>query len=271
MPGLSIDLLAYAGFIERTRRRMMACREGVVIHDVSGGWMSTHAESEDSEFVSTNSNRVHWLATPRAITAADVDAAIDTARGVGRRRLFFMLGRPAWDESVGAIFERLGAKECTDVEYPALARATGECGGMRPTALTVRELSVQEVAGVLGNLGLWYSESGKATALRLVRKGIARMHGAFDGQKAVAVGFLVVGGEWAYLGAAGTDPAFRNRGAQTGLIASRLRRAAELGARWCACETNTAVRVSLNNLVRCGFEVVAQWRVYRWDERAAEG
>jgi hypothetical protein len=55
---------------------------------------------------------------------------------------------------------------------------------------------------------------------------------AYAGRTAVAVGTLVVADGLAWLGGASTRTRWRRRGAQSALIAARLRKAARSGCRW---------------------------------------
>jgi GNAT superfamily N-acetyltransferase len=157
------------------------------------------------------------------------------------------------------------------VQYPVLVRGGGEIAAVQPPALTARPMSADEARRLLSSPGPWYLPSGAAAALALVEAGIAEFHAAFDGDKPVTLGVLVIEGECGYLGFATTDPAQRRRGGQTALIRSRVRRALERGARWCVSETNTAVASSQGNLERSGFRSVFCYRVYQWDAAARDG
>ena len=81
---------------------------------------------------------------------------------------------------------------------------------------------------------------------------------AHDGQQPAASGALYVHGDLAWLGIAATVPTFRGRGAQTALLATRIRRAAELGCTLLVTETGEQVADrpsgSFRNILRAGFE-----------------
>ena len=87
---------------------------------------------------------------------------------------------------------------------------------------------------------------------------------AVDGGTPIAAGALFVDGEIAYLAGAATRPEYRGQGAQTALIAQRLRTAASLGCRAVYAETGVAVagkpNHSENNLLRLGFRPLARRR-----------
>ena len=80
---------------------------------------------------------------------------------------------------------------------------------------------------------------------------------AYDGDEPVAAGGLHVAGSTGWVGAAATVPHARGRGAQTALLALRLRLAAEQGAER-VCVTTDRGSASLRNLERAGFRASAQ-------------
>jgi acetyltransferase (GNAT) family protein len=91
---------------------------------------------------------------------------------------------------------------------------------------------------------------------------------ALDGRRPVAVASLRVDRDLAWLGGAATRTRWRRRGAQGGLIATRLRHAAQLGCRWAWCETAEPAPgrpdTSRRNLLRHGFEQVGVSLQYVW-------
>jgi GNAT superfamily N-acetyltransferase len=90
---------------------------------------------------------------------------------------------------------------------------------------------------------------------------------AYDGERPVGGGVVWIDGEHAWVGAGATIPAARGRGAQSAMLAARIRAAAEAGCR--TVTTETGVRVegrparSYRNILRAGFEEVYErpnWR-----------
>jgi GNAT superfamily N-acetyltransferase len=83
---------------------------------------------------------------------------------------------------------------------------------------------------------------------------------AFDGDAPAATGAVVVTGRVAWLGAAGTLPEFRRRGAQNALLSARIDAARREGCTELITETGEPVDGkaggSYRNLVRAGFEPV---------------
>jgi hypothetical protein len=79
---------------------------------------------------------------------------------------------------------------------------------------------------------------------------------AWDGDEMVAAADLYVHRDVASLNATATLSTHRNRGAQTALIAARIKASAEAGCRWLVAETGVAEpgtsNPSLDNLKRAG-------------------
>ncbi|HEV2426301.1 MAG TPA: GNAT family N-acetyltransferase [Terriglobia bacterium] len=92
---------------------------------------------------------------------------------------------------------------------------------------------------------------------------------AFVGDRPVATGVVYVKGNAAWMGWAGTLTDFRRRGAQSALIATRIERAAELGAKWIFCATMEPVRGrpagSYRNLLKCGFSEAYLRPIWVWE------
>lgn len=257
--------LEMACHIDRVRRRMASCRGDIVIRELSGGWITLRPGGARAEFPSQSQDRAFWLTLSRPLTQTDLEEAREAARTEGIGRLFMWVSPVARTPEAAKAIEASGAKPWPHVEYIALARRGGPCEPRIPTTLSVRVVGGDEVDSVLRAAEGWYSSDGVAAARKLIVGGICEMHAAFDGDAPVAIGMLTLDGGWAYLGAAGTAPEHRRRGAQSSLICSRVRRGGELGAAWCTCETNTTVPISLRNLVNCGFVDRIRWHVYVWD------
>jgi GNAT superfamily N-acetyltransferase len=254
-----------ARHIDGMRRRTTPRRPGVVIREIPGGWLSARPNADPGQFPSSSVNRVYWVDRDAKLSAGEIAAALEAARPLGISRLYGWLAPWAWDERVEEDLCASGATRWPHLEYVALSREASAMEPARASAITTRVLRADELEALLAPAAAWYSEEGIASAKRLAADGISEIHAGFDGPDLVALGTLTLEGEGAYLGAAGTRPDARGRGAQTALIAARVSRAAALGVRWCCAETNTAVPISLRNLERAGFERRINWRVYWWD------
>ena len=91
--------------------------------------------------------------------------------------------------------------------------------------------------------------------------------GAFDDRVLVATAIAYFEHKVGWLGGAGTMPAARGRGAQSALLAARIRAAAEAGVEVLAVETDVETEgeagASHRNVLRAGFEpaYLQQWWV----------
>jgi GNAT superfamily N-acetyltransferase len=260
---VTLDLAEAGRQVDWVRRAFAPCRDGVALHEIPQGWVSVRPAIPCGEFPSSPGNRVFWHAPDRKIGAPDIKEALDATRELGGAKTFFWIAPWACDEGTERALAEAGATRWPHVEYLALAR---EAVAVEPvgSALRTEIIAGAELDRVLAHVEPWYSAEGVVAMRRILAVNEAQILAAYDGRTPLAMALLFVRGEWAYLGAAGTDPAHRNRGAQKALIRARVTRAAECGARWCVSETNTAVPVSLMNLAKCGFVPVIAWRVYGW-------
>lgn len=255
------NLVEIAAHTDRMRRQQVARQPDRAVRELHGGWLSGRPGGDGSEFPSMSLDRVFWLTLARKLEAADIDAARRAACELDLPRIFVWLAPWAWDDQVERMLNDAGARPQPHIRYLTLAREARAFAPARPSSLTVRHLTSADAGPVLTQTFGWYASPD---TLRSVELGHAEFCAAFDGDRPVAVAQLKIDGEFAYLGGAMTHPDFRNRGAQSALIAARVARTESAGARWCISETNTAATISLNNLVRCGFGAAVEWRVYAW-------
>lgn len=96
-----------------------------------------------------------------------------------------------------------------------------------------------------------------------VTRGELRTFGAWDGDRMVAVGGLLVQGPLASLNTGATLPGYRGRGAQSALIAARAKAAAAAGSDWVVSET-AETGSSLNNMRRAGLRSLYLRRNWLW-------
>ena len=277
-----------ARFLARTRRKLSACRAAdgvgapgaeVGIRDLGPGFVTWKIVDDGASTPTASSDRVFWLAPERAITGEDVREAVQFYLGLGRGRAFFVVAPWAWSEGLGGEMLSAGMRPWPYVRYPVLMRETAERANeaWRETAFTVRIVGGVgsggdggEIDRVLGAIGPWYGREWLPLVRRVVTEANAELHVAFDGEgleaRPVAIGGVVVDGEWAYVCFGATEEASRGRGAQTALFRSRLLSARARGARWCVGETNTVAEQSLRNFLRCGFVEVCEMVVWGWEE-----
>lgn len=91
-----------------------------------------------------------------------------------------------------------------------------------------------------------------------------RAFGAWDGDRLVAVGNLLIQGPVASLNAGATAVAYRGRGAQSALIAARARAAAAAGCEWVVSETGES-GPSFDNMRRAGLRSIYLRRTWLWE------
>ncbi|MCC6425831.1 MAG: GNAT family N-acetyltransferase [Phycisphaerales bacterium] len=257
--------LLLARHLDRVRRLAAPCREGLLIRELRAGWITRAIGKPPADYASASHDRVYWLALTRKLESTDIEQARNIATSIGIQRLFLWLAPWASDASTDALLNAAGASRIHQIQYIAFSRPAGEGKPPRPTAIKAEPLDPAFAQDILPLCEHWYSKDGIATALRMLQIPSIEVHAAFDGPKPIALGLLTIDGDWAYISAAGTDPDHRGQGAQSALICSRLQAAAAHGAAMCACETNTAVPISLRNLKRCGFVEAINWHVYQWD------
>lgn len=258
----------FADHIDRVRRHTAPFRAGLITREVPGGWLSARPGFPVGDYPSSSLFRVYWLTQRSKLMSDQIGAAVATFRDLQCAKFYAWLAPWAWDDAVEAALNAAGARHVDWIQYIAFAREAGGGFELRPTHFTTRRIEATKAESFIAQIAPWYGEDGAATGARMIAQGVEEVFGAFLNDKPVGVGLLTMdqsGPGWGYLGAAGTDPAFRGQGAQTALIGARIRRVAELGAKWCTVETNTAVDVSLRNLLRCGFVPRISWRVYEWN------
>ena len=98
-----------------------------------------------------------------------------------------------------------------------------------------------------------------ATATGSATRGFA----AWDGDRIVATGNLLIQGEVASLHAGATTAEYRGRGAQSALIATRAKAAAAAGCQWVVSET-AVTGPSLNNMRRAGLRTLYTRQNWIW-------
>jgi GNAT superfamily N-acetyltransferase len=255
---------------DRIARRLSMHRSDGEVVSAPGGWACLRTGDDAAESSEKAINRVYWLTLDRPLRRPEVRCMLDILQHNGARRAVVRVSDLACGDEAESELIRVGARRIIEARRVAMARSAVSRSPIRPSAFRVRSVTKDEVEPLTRSIAGWYSEDGAAALSRLVKQGVAELHCVYDDDVAVGVGALIMdrdesGTGWAYLGWAGTNPAFRGQGAQALLIASRVSRAAELGASWCVSETATNNPTSLNNLRRFGFAPSAVWNHYLWE------
>ena len=203
-------------------------------------------------------NRV-WLPGGAArLDAALIDEVIALFTASGAQRFVVHLDPVAESPDVSRMFSERGFR----VIHPMAKVERGTSVMIEPPAdMRIVEAGPADAAtfgavAALGNELPAYMADGFNSTIG--RQGWRHYLGVIDGQP-VAAAALRVQGAMGWLGFAGTLPEFRGRGAQSALLARRVRDAASLGCDSVTCETtaDTAARPnqSFRNMARLGFRL----------------
>jgi ribosomal protein S18 acetylase RimI-like enzyme len=215
-------------------------------------------------------NRVYALGVATPVNQARIDALTREVIMAGSPRFLISWAPVAQPPEARHWIAERGFRQITGIVR--LTRRT-EPDLQAPSDLEVvvagpRDAEQFGATAALGNgLSLDYAPGFNSTmGKRGWRHYIAR-----DGSRRVAAAALYVEGDLAWAGFAGTLPADRRRGAQSALLARRVRDAYEAGARWITCETTAESperpNQSLRNMKRLGFEVTYELENYVLDLR----
>ncbi|HEY9226250.1 MAG TPA: GNAT family N-acetyltransferase [Gemmatimonadaceae bacterium] len=99
-----------------------------------------------------------------------------------------------------------------------------------------------------------------------------RFYFALSDARPVAAAAMLIDGEGAWLGLAGTLPEYQNRGAQTALLLRRIQDAKAAGCRWVSAETSPETlkpNPSLRNMRRIGLRELYRRPWYRFREEGS--
>lgn len=232
----------------------LAARLGMSVEPVSGrAGALVCATSTDTLF-----NRVMGLGVETPARPDDIDALRDTYRRRGVARYLVHLVPETQPPELGAWLAAAGFAPFRRAWMKfAMATADAPATIAPPDRLEVREIGRPHAEAFGALIGRIFHLAGTEQIFAALA-GRAGWHlwMAFDGETPVATAGMFVGGGDAWLGFGGCDPAYRRRGAQSALLATRVRRAADLGCRDVFTETGEAVpgepQTSYRNIERAG-------------------
>ena len=225
---------------------------GLSLHRVGGAIVSV-CRSDPSILL----NRVAGLGVDRPATATELAEIRRLFDGAGIGRFFLHLAPGAAPRELRELIESHGLRPARG--WMKFVRSPGPA----PVAdcdLAVREIDRRhaDAFGAIAAFGFdLRQESGRVLA-NLVGRPEWRVFMAFDGDRPAACGALFShqGMAWTDFGA--THPDFRRRGAQSALLAARVRAAGQAGRDLIATETGEAVpgdpQHSYGNILKSGFE-----------------
>jgi len=218
--------------------------------------------------VSLQRNRVLGLGLEERATEEAVDQILDLFRAFRVKRFGLHLSPSVqsdliatWLKERGFQFHHRYSKLFRDTSPPQLAATE-----LRVARIGKRDAEAFALVG--SEVFAWPAANIPWIAATVGTPGFSH-YLAYDGDRAVATGLLYVEGDGGWLGWGCTLTPYRRRGAHAALIAARLERAAELGAKWVACETMEPQRGrpsgSYRGLLRQGFEQAYLRPIWVWE------
>jgi GNAT superfamily N-acetyltransferase len=203
-------------------------------------------------------NRVIGLGVFESATEIALDAIVERFRVEHTPEFWLHLNPVARPEEIAGWLAKRGFAPPARRTWAKFLRSR-EPYAARPTALSVRAAEPDDADGIArvvcsaygmpATLASWF-------AALVVREGWHFVIAETDGRP-VATGAVFIAGDTAWFGVGATLGEYRNRGAQTALLAARISIAAEAGCTVLATETGESiageVNPSLNNLRRAGF------------------
>ena len=259
----SIELLENEAFWA-LRPESLAGKKGRDLFLVGGAQVAVGPGS-----VSLQRNRVRGLGVRRAASEQMIDQILDIYQAFKVRRFSFQQSPCRQYEQISGWLEKRGFRphhaytELVRETTPALAVETSvrveridkkDAGAFADVFGTVAPVPPGQLEWIKASVGV----PGFSHYL------------AFVGDRPAASAVVYVNGNAAWMGWAGTLTPFRRRGAQTALIAARVERAAELGAKWIVCATMEPKRGrpsgSYRNLLKCGFREAYLRPIWVWEQ-----
>jgi hypothetical protein len=235
-----------------------------VLHDRHGLRIRAHRTRDLSL------NRVYGLGIETRLTAGGLDTLIEEFRQVGVSRFMVSWAPVCRPEDAGHWFLERGFRR-----IPSIVRLTRrtDLPVLSPSDLSVVEATVAD-AEQFGELAARCNELPPEYAPGLnstIGRPGWRHYFVLDADRPIGAGALYAEGDVAWAGLGGTLPDDRRRGAQTALLARRVRDARAAGARWitswATAESPDRPHQSLRNMKRLGFEVSYELQNYVLDLR----
>jgi hypothetical protein len=241
----------------------LAAKRKMELFRVGGALVAVQPRS-----VSLQRNRVLGLGVGERATEENVDQILDLFRAFRVKRFSFHLSPGTQSDSIAAWLKERGFT--FHHRYSKLFRDTSPAQ-TAPTDLSVARIdkrNAEAFGAISSEVFAWPADRIPWIAATVGVPGFSH-YLAYDGDRAVATGLLYVEGEGGWFGWGGTLTPYRRRGAHAALIATRLERAAELGAKWVTCETMEPQRGrpsgSYRGLLRQGFQQAYLRPIWVWE------
>jgi len=215
------------------------------------------SRSEQGERPSSNHNRLHLCGAEPGLEADGITGLMTHFSEAGIGRYFVWVSPGPEMEAVHRWMANAGLARRPYVAYLTLARDARE-PAPAATGFDVREVGQQEIERLSGRLdGVIWPEYLRSLGAPGVHHFMA-----FEGEQPVASAVLCTFKELGYLSMALTAEPFRRRGAQSALIAQRIKKAVTVGCKIVVSETLSILEHSLGNLQKAGFKVAYEKEVY---------
>lgn len=218
--------------------------------------------------VSLQRNRVLGLGVEEPAAAQAIDQVLDIFRAFRVKRLSFHRSPCRQYDEIGGWLSARGFRP--HHAYSKLVRRTEDAPELN-SELRVRRIGVADAAAFARVFGAVFAAPAARhnwIAASIGASGFSH-YMAFADDRPVAVGAVYVRGDAAWMGWAGTVTRYRRKGAHAALVAARVRRAAELGAKWIVCETLEPrpgrPSGSYRNLLKSGFEQAYLRPIWAWE------
>lgn len=224
--------------------------------------------------VSLQRNRVCGLGVRERAGEQMIDQILDIYRASKVKRFSFQQSPCTQYELIGGWLEKRGFRP--HHAYSELVRETAPAMAVQtavPAEVRVERIGRQDArdfAAVFGKVFPVPSSQLDWISASVGAPGFSH-YMAYVGDRPAATAMIYANGSAAWMGWAGTLTVFRRRGAQTALIAARVQRAAELGAKWIVCATMEPKRGrptgSYRNLLKSGFREAYLRPIWVWERR----
>jgi GNAT superfamily N-acetyltransferase len=203
-------------------------------------------------------NRVVGLGLEKPVSAAAIERLIEFFVGARVPRFFVQVSPTAAAADLGELLSANGFRHYNN--WVKFYRDTSQPPPVS-TDLTIRTIDEHEAQAfgrIVASCFDWPEPAASWVADTVGRDGW-RHYMAFDGAKPAATGALYVSAGLGWIDFATTLPEYRGHGAQSALLAQRIRDAAELGCEGLVVETAEdrpeKPAPSYRNQIRFGFEV----------------
>jgi hypothetical protein len=218
--------------------------------------------------ISLQRNRVVGLGVDEPATEPMIDEALDIFRDHKVKRFSLHQGPCGPSDAMVGWLEKRGFRP--HHAYSKLVRETRDAPQVR-SDLRVRRIGQADSAAFAAVFGHVFAAPPSQRDWITASVGAPGFshYLAFAGDQPVATGMVYVQGDGAWMGWGATLTPFRRRGAQGAIIAARVKRAADLGAKWIVSETLEPRRGrpsgSYRNLLEHGFQQAYLRPIWAWE------